>query len=377
MVLQSMSHTGIPVAVSVSNEDLTGISSSVLMAESWLRTHVLTHYPATKITTIVVTNNILCNKDHSEIWGLVLPSMKNIYHSLVRWGLEREIKVSTGFSRDCLHPFFNSFKDDLAEKVIKPLLVFLQNSNSTYSVNPPPDFSPVSYKTIKLVDSHRDSMKKVGFFNVIDITVIKSSPEEKKPMKRKLSSMISSKFVDPFPARPTPLPELPPSPIHSSIGYSVPAYVAKSPPSPLMPHIAPSPSMSFSFSPESPPFVVPSNPPEVFNYPPCNPPAEAAPTPGTGNEKGLWCVAKPSVPADELQEAIDYACGEGGADCEEIKPNGSCYNPDTVVAHASYAFNSYWQKNKNSGGSCSFGGTAMIINADPSYSQCRFILSLG
>ena len=77
-------------------------------------------------------------------------------------------------------------------------------------------------------------------------------------------------------------------------------------------------------------------------------------------------MAKPSVPAETLQEALDYACSEGGADCEEIQPQGNCYHPDTVVAHASYAFNSYWQKNKRKGGTCGFGGTAMLINADPS-----------
>lgn len=80
----------------------------------------------------------------------------------------------------------------------------------------------------------------------------------------------------------------------------------------------------------------------------------------------MWCVAKPSVPAETLQEAMDYACGEGGAECDEIQPNGNCYYPDTIVSHASYAFNSYWQKTKINGGTCSFGGTAMLINSDPS-----------
>lgn len=89
----------------------------------------------------------------------------------------------------------------------------------------------------------------------------------------------------------------------------------------------------------------------------------------------LWCVAKPSVPVETLQEAMDYACGEGGADCGEIGPRGSCYYPDTVVAHASYAFNSYWQNNKKEGGTCEFGGTAMLINADPSFNHCRFVLA--
>ncbi|KAI3665656.1 hypothetical protein L6452_44286 [Arctium lappa] len=113
--------------------------------------------------------------------------------------------------------------------------------------------------------------------------------------------------------------------------------------------------------------------------------AMAGPPPAVGGSGGstaaapfsgeeVWCVAKPSVPSEKLQEAMDYACGDGGADCEAINPAGSCYFPDSVVAHASYAFNSYWQKNKNNGGTCGFGGTAMLINSDPSFLQCHFTL---
>ncbi|XVF61000.1 hypothetical protein PTKIN_Ptkin08bG0092900 [Pterospermum kingtungense] len=124
-----------------------------------------------------------------------------------------------------------------------------------------------------------------------------------------------------------------------------------------------------------PPPFVPANPPNGFPLPPCNPADNGAPPPEIGVVQKLFCVAKPSVPTETLQEAMDYACGEGGADCEEIKPYGSCFYPDTVVAHASYAFNSYWKKTKRNGGTCNFGGTARIINADPGFLQCRFVLS--
>lgn len=85
-------------------------------------------------------------------------------------------------------------------------------------------------------------------------------------------------------------------------------------------------------------------------------------------------MAKPSVPSDKLQVALDYACGAGGADCDPIKPNGSCYSPDSVIAHASYAFNSYWQKTKKNGGICGFEGTAMLISSDPSKNSYSFSL---
>ncbi|EEC77981.1 hypothetical protein OsI_17358 [Oryza sativa Indica Group] len=66
-----------------------------------------------------------------------------------------------------------------------------------------------------------------------------------------------------------------------------------------------------------------------------------------------------------MQEAMDYACGSG-AECGSIQPSGACYTPDTVLAHASYAFNSYWQMTKAAGGTCDFGGTATIVTRDPS-----------
>ncbi|KAL0353375.1 UNVERIFIED_CONTAM: Glucan endo-1,3-beta-glucosidase 4 [Sesamum angustifolium] len=86
----------------------------------------------------------------------------------------------------------------------------------------------------------------------------------------------------------------------------------------------------------------------------------------------MWCVAKPAVPDPIIQEAMNYACGSG-ADCGQIQPSGSCFEPNTLLAHASYAFNSYWQRTKVTGGTCDFGGTALLVTIDPSYDGCHFI----
>jgi hypothetical protein len=79
----------------------------------------------------------------------------------------------------------------------------------------------------------------------------------------------------------------------------------------------------------------------------------------------VWCVAKSGIMDTTLQDAIDYACGIGGADCSPIQPMGTCYNPNTLQAHASYAFNSYFQRNP-SAASCDFGGAGMLVNVNPS-----------
>ncbi|KAL2941752.1 Glucan endo-1 3-beta-glucosidase 1, partial [Bienertia sinuspersici] len=90
-----------------------------------------------------------------------------------------------------------------------------------------------------------------------------------------------------------------------------------------------------------------------------NPPNQPTNSPSTQGQK------------TSLQDALDYACGIGGADCSTIQDGGSCYNPISLQNHASYAFNSYYQKNP-SPTSCDFGGAAVLVNTNPSTGSCIF-----
>ncbi|THF97691.1 hypothetical protein TEA_006784 [Camellia sinensis var. sinensis] len=78
-----------------------------------------------------------------------------------------------------------------------------------------------------------------------------------------------------------------------------------------------------------------------------------------------WCIADEQTPDDELQAAMDWACGKGGANCSEIQVNQPCYLPNTVRDHASYAFNNYYQNFKHKGASCYFNGGAITTELDP------------
>ncbi|KAK4253553.1 hypothetical protein QN277_010212 [Acacia crassicarpa] len=185
----------------------------------------------------------------------------------------------------------------------------------------------------------------------------------------------------------------PPSPYY----YSSPFLPIQSPP-PGPPEIVPSPPTSIPGSPEpvinppiiypgppgmSPPYFEPSPPytipspsgfpsPPIFHPPVIYPPPIVPPPPYVAPVAALWCVAKPSVPDPIMLEAMNYACWSG-ADCGPIQPNGPCFLPDSVFAHTSYAFNSYWQTSKASGASCDFGGTAILVAVDPSYDGCHFV----
>lgn len=80
---------------------------------------------------------------------------------------------------------------------------------------------------------------------------------------------------------------------------------------------------------------------------------------------GSWCIARSEATDKSLQTALDYVCG-AGADCLPIQQNGLCYLPNTLQAHASYAFNSYYQKSNYAPGACDFAATATITVTDPS-----------
>ncbi|XP_076946648.1 PLASMODESMATA CALLOSE-BINDING PROTEIN 2-like [Bidens hawaiensis] len=91
----------------------------------------------------------------------------------------------------------------------------------------------------------------------------------------------------------------------------------------------------------------------------------------TNPTAATWCVAKTDAAADALQKALDYACG-AGADCEPLQEAGLCFTPNTVEAHASYAFNSYYMHSSMDPVACNFAGTATIVKTDPSYGSCVY-----
>ncbi|XP_040380446.1 PLASMODESMATA CALLOSE-BINDING PROTEIN 1-like isoform X2 [Oryza brachyantha] len=117
---------------------------------------------------------------------------------------------------------------------------------------------------------------------------------------------------------------------------------------------------------ETNPTVTSTNPAAM---PATQTPSLANPVAAAGG--GSWCVASLSASSTALQVALDYACGQGGVDCSAIQSGGGCFNPNTVRDHASYAFNSYYQKNPVQT-SCDFAGTAILTSIDPSSSSCKY-----
>uniref|UniRef100_A0A6N2NAA3 X8 domain-containing protein n=1 Tax=Salix viminalis TaxID=40686 RepID=A0A6N2NAA3_SALVM len=69
-----------------------------------------------------------------------------------------------------------------------------------------------------------------------------------------------------------------------------------------------------------------------------------------------YCAAKEGADPKMLQAALDWACGPGKVNCSAMLQGEACYEPDNVIAHATYAFNSYYNRMGKAPGTCDFNG---------------------
>ncbi|KAK8581226.1 hypothetical protein V6N13_144266 [Hibiscus sabdariffa] len=94
----------------------------------------------------------------------------------------------------------------------------------------------------------------------------------------------------------------------------------------------------------------------------------AFPRRGTNSNGSSWCVASKHAQQSDLQNAINWVCGPGQADCSAIQPSKQCFEPNDLVSHASFAFNDYYKKHGATADACNFGGTGVQVYKDPSKS---------
>ncbi|MCO5608585.1 hypothetical protein L7F22_062798 [Adiantum nelumboides] len=90
----------------------------------------------------------------------------------------------------------------------------------------------------------------------------------------------------------------------------------------------------------------------------------------------MYCVANANADTSKLQEALDWTCGRGSnmgsVDCSAIQSGGSCFQPDTLANHASYAFTLYYYHQKAASEACDFKGLATLSSINPSSGSCVY-----
>ncbi|KAG7557104.1 X8 domain [Arabidopsis suecica] len=84
-----------------------------------------------------------------------------------------------------------------------------------------------------------------------------------------------------------------------------------------------------------------------------------------------WCIATLTATNEQLQANINFGCSQG-VDCTPIRPGGSCFIPNTLVNHASFVMNSYYQSHGRTNQACSFNNTGTFAATDPSFGKCVY-----
>ncbi|XP_077228861.1 putative glucan endo-1,3-beta-glucosidase A6 [Tasmannia lanceolata] len=396
-ILNPLSGTNLTVSIMVPNEIISNISSSQSFSDQWVRTNVVPFYPKTRIRTLLVGNEILSDYSNNQTWFNLVPAMRTIKKSLKTLNITK-IKVSTPMAMDVLQVSFppsnGTFRPDISETVLKPMLQFLNRTKSFFFIDVYPYFAWASNPTTinldyalfkatnltytdpgsgltytNLLDQQLDavaySMARLGYPairvaiaetgwpNAGDLDQIGANIYNAATYNRNLARKITAKPPAGTPARP---------------GRVIPTFIFSLFNENLKPGLGTERNWGLLYA----------NGTEVYEIDLTGKMPDTGysqlPVP-TNNEpyKGkIWCVASASGNGTALGDALTYACGQGNSTCEAIQPGKECYQPNSLSAHASYAFNSYWQQFRNVGGNCYFSGLAVQTTRDPSYGSCKY-----
>ncbi|MBA0596960.1 hypothetical protein Gorai_013763, partial [Gossypium raimondii] len=142
-VLTALADSGITVVVALPNELLSSTAADQSFADNWVEANITKFYPKTKIEAIAVGNEVFV--DPANTTKYLVPAMKNIHASLVKSKLDSAIKISSPIAFSALKTSYpssaGSFKPELIEPVIKPMLDFLKQTGSYLMVNAYPFFA--------------------------------------------------------------------------------------------------------------------------------------------------------------------------------------------------------------------------------------------
>ncbi|KAJ4775211.1 hypothetical protein LUZ62_059468 [Rhynchospora pubera] len=142
-VLSAFANTGIKFIVGLPDQLVPRLARDPSAASSWVRSSILPHMPATKITAITVGNEVLTGNDTTLIRSLV-PAMVSVQSALTALGLDGKIMVTTAHSLAVLETSFppsgGAFRKELVP-YLSQLLTFLQKTGSPFLINAYPYFA--------------------------------------------------------------------------------------------------------------------------------------------------------------------------------------------------------------------------------------------
>ncbi|KAI5599523.1 hypothetical protein BDE02_02G201600 [Populus trichocarpa] len=407
IVLKALSGCGIKVTVDLPNELLYSAAKNPYFARTWVQKNVVAYHPSTQIEAIAVGNEVFVDPHNTT--KFLIPAMRNIHQALVKFNLHSSIKISSPVALSALQSSYpssaGSFRPELIEPVFKPMLDFLRQTGSYLMVNAYPFFAyesnsdviSLDYALLRENPGVVDSGNGLRYFSLFDAQ-IDAVFAALSALKYDDIKIVVTETGWPSKGDENEIG----SGVENAAAYNgnLVRRILTGGGTPLRPQAdltvylfalfnenekdGPTSERNYGlFYPDEQkvydiPFTVEEG---LKSYKDSNRSSDtgshqvAAPVNGGVSKSTTgktWCVANPDAGKQKLQAGLDFACGEGGADCRPIQPGATCYDPNTLVAHSSFAFNSYYQKQGRGMGDCYFGGAAYVVTQEPKFGQCEF-----
>ncbi|KAJ0974925.1 hypothetical protein J5N97_016890 [Dioscorea zingiberensis] len=384
-MLAALANSGIRVTVTVPNEQLLGVGQSNATAANWVTRNVLAHVPAVNITAIAVGSEVLTALPNAA--PVLVSALRFIHSALVAANLDRQIKVSSPHSSSIILDSFppsQAFFNRSWDPVLVPMLKFLQSTNSYLMLNVYPYYDymqsngvvPLDYALFRPLPPNKEAVDAntlLHYTNVFDAVVdaayfamaylnITNVPivvmESGWPRKGDANE--------------------PDATVDNADTYNsnLIRHVLNNTGTPKHPGVAVSTYIYELYDEDLRPGALSERYWGLFD-------ANGAPVytlhlTGSGlvlandTTNQTYCIARDGADSKMLQAALDWACGPGKVDCSVLIQGQPCYDPDTVEAHATYAFNAYYRQMGMASGTCYFNGVAAITTTDPSHDTCLF-----
>ncbi|XP_010670126.2 glucan endo-1,3-beta-glucosidase 2 [Beta vulgaris subsp. vulgaris] len=384
-MLVALANTGIQVAITVPNEQLLGIGQSNSTAAKWVSQYVVAHYPATNITTICVGSEVLSTIPNAA--PILVNALRFIQSALVASNLERQIKVSTPLSTSVILDSFppsQAFFNHSLLPVLVPMFKFLQSTNSYLMLNIYPYYDymnsngviPLDYALFQPLSANKeavdantllhytnvfDAMVDAAYFAMADLNFTNipivvtesgwpSKGDAKEPDANLENANTYNSNLIKHVLNNTGTPKHPGIPVSTYI-YELYNEDIKS---------GSTSEKNWGL------FDSNGKPIYILHL------TEAGSVLANDTTNQTYCTARDGADKRMLQAALDWACGPGKVDCSALLQGEPCYEPDNVFAHATYAFNTYYQQTARTPGSCDFNGVAEITTTDPSHGNCTY-----
>ncbi|KAF3973076.1 hypothetical protein ACB098_01G171500 [Castanea mollissima] len=388
-VLKAFSSTGVELMIGITNSDLLPFSQFQSNADTWLKNSILPYYPATKITYITVGAEV--TESPNNVSALVVPAMNNVLAALRKVGLHKKIKVSSTHSLGVLSrsfpPSAGAFNSSHAF-FLRPMLEFLAENQSPFMIDIYPYYA------------YRDSPSNVS----LDYALFESSSEVIDPNTGLLYTNMFDAQIDAlyfalmalnfrtikvmvtetgWPSKGSPKESAATPDYAQTYNTNLIRHVINNTGTPAKPGEELDVYVFSLFNENRKPGLESErnwglfypDQTSVYSLDFTGKGAAVMTTESnvTSSNGTTWCIASSKASEKDLQNALDWACGPGNVDCTAIQPSQPCYEPDTTISHASYAFNSYYQQNGATDIACSFGGNGVKVDKNPSYDSCLYL----